>query len=270
MSRWNDDHFESILSGQTPAPPEGQSDQELLRRLETHRAIKDRLRRAFAGVKPDAALEARLRRRLAAADQRSAATVPAAGGSLWSRLRLRRSLAPVLAAAALIVAAAIPLSVLFLQQPAQAAQKEFAAIHGKHQAGGKYLFRAADVAQLAAHLKAELPYEPGIPRVRPGDKVCGCCVDRFLGQPVGSYLLETPQGLVSLIVAQAAPDTLDLSHKIERDGRIIYACGYAECRIAGVRSNGVSYYAVGKLPRETLIDLLMQVVPAAGNSAGGP
>ena len=269
MNHGNEDNFEAMLRGEAATPAEGTLDRDLARRLETHRAIRSRLQRAFAGVRPDAGLEVRLRRRLADAESRSAAP-RTARETFWGRLRVGRPrLVPALAVAALIVAAAIPLSVLFLQQSVQAAQEEFATIHERHQPGGERLFVAADVAEMAAHLRAELPYEAGVPRVRPGDKVSGCCVDRFRGEPAGSYILDTPQGRVSFIVSQAAPETLNLRHQTDRGGRTVFSCGYGDCRMAGVRANGVSYYVVGKMPREALIDLLMQVVPGAGTSGDG-
>ena len=50
MSTLNDGNFESIVGGEKPVPPELAGDTALDRRLAMHRALKDRLHKAFADV----------------------------------------------------------------------------------------------------------------------------------------------------------------------------------------------------------------------------
>jgi len=267
MTRGNEDNFQANIGGQRLGPSGMPGHEGTPLRLEAEQAIRDRVRQAFAEVRPDAAFEARLRRRLAEATSRP--NVAFAGRTRphsW-----RRRLAPALAVAALVALAAIPLSVFLLQEPAVAAEKEFVAIHERHAAGCcDDVLVATDPATLAAHLKSPLAFDPKAPAVRQCDRRCGCHVDQLRGQPVGAYLLETPQGRVSLIVAQADPESLHLGGRTEHQGRTVFICGHGECNIVGTRVDGVSYYAVGKMSRSKLVELLSQVAPSAGNSAPEP
>jgi anti-sigma factor RsiW len=268
MNRGNEDNFQGDIGSQGLGPSGTPGDEGTPLRLEAQQVIRNRLRDAFAEVRPDAAFEARLRRRLAeAAGRPNMASTRRARPQSW-----RRRLAPALAVAALVALAAIPLSVFLLQEPAvAAAEEEFAAIHERHVAGCcEDVFVATDPAALAAHLKSQLAYDPGAPAVRPCDKMCGCCVDQVRGQPVGAYLLETPLGRVSLIIAQADPESLRLGGRTEHEGRTVFVCGHGECNIVGTRAGGISYYAVGKMSRDELVGLLSEVVPSAGNSAPAP
>lgn len=264
MSTLNDDNFESILGGEVPAPPVGGGDAALERRLATHRAIRDRLHSAFADVTPDAAFVERLRQTLASAG-------PAEAPRPASRDRLRRPRRkirfrpwPLMAVAAAAVLVAIPLGVLWLSPgETMAAQKEFARLHALHKAGDATMFRDGDPARMAAYLKKELSYEATVENLRPDETVRGCCVDRFRGQKVASYILQTPQGVISVIVSSQSPEQLRLQHRTERAGRTLWLCRYGDCRIAGIVCNGLSYYAVGNVPPEVLIDLLLRIAPVA-------
>jgi anti-sigma factor RsiW len=258
MSTLNDDNFESILSGDKPVPPELADDAALERRLATHRALKDRLHKAFDDVAPDAAFAERLRQELASADPAK----PASQDRRRVRREVRFRMWPLVAAAAVVVLVAIPLGVLLLgPEEVMAARKEFARLHALHETGDAALFHDEDPARMAAHLKKELSYDATVRSLAPGETVRGCCVDRFRGRKVASYVLETPHGVVSIIVSSESPEQLQLRHRIERSGRTLWRCRHGNCRIAGIVCGERSYYAVGDVPPEVLTDLLLRVAP---------
>jgi hypothetical protein len=78
---------------------------------------------------------------------------------------------------------------------------------------------------------------------------------------VGSYVVETPEGIISIVVVSDKPETLGLSASIQED-EYAYFMGHLEkCNMVSVRIDEYTYCAVGEVPNEYLKSLLMQLLP---------
>ena len=263
MSHLSEEQLESILLGEMPEPPHVAACAACRRRLAERRALRDRLRVAFDGVRPEAALADRVRRQLADAARRHKGPDDAAARP---PVRLRRIVWPIVTLAAVLLVVAVPLGVLLLGPgEAIAAQEEFARLHRRHEAPGATLFTESDPSRLAAYLKRKLDFDPAVLRPGADDTFRGCCVDRFRGRPAAAYVLDTPGGMVSLVVMTATPEELKLRHSKDVDGRTVWFCAHKRCKMAGVRAGTLSYYVVGEVPHDALIDLLLRVVPRSAD-----
>jgi len=168
-----------------------------------------------------------------------------------------------LAAAAAILVVALPLALYFAGPPsAQAAQQELIAIHRLNLADGHGFFSEDEPAKLAAYLKDKLGFVPALPKLNQGIAIRGCCVTHFRGQIVGSYVVNTPRGLISIIVVRDRPDALGMKTRLDRAGRAIWTGAFATNSLAAARMGEFTYCAVGEVPVDSLVDLLAELVLA--------
>ena len=223
MNHFTDEQFEDIIHGVLPEP-EHLTDCGRCRELLAEKtAIAYRLRSAFASVKPDERLVKKIRAQL------TNEAVPKRVQSvkwLWN-IRLRRIAWPVAAAA--VLAIGILLSV-YLMTPASAmaAQAELVKIH-KHNLSAEHKFNSeADPEKLAEYFKSKLGFSPFIPVLGQGMKLRGCCIRHFRGQIVGSYVVDIPQGVISVIVVTDKPQSLGMGDKFERQGRVFWKSSFAQ------------------------------------------
>jgi hypothetical protein len=220
-------------------------------RLEELRAVRQRLQTAFASVKAPSQLAQRLRAAVQAQAEtpRPIHVVPA-----W-RMRVHRWIPAMIAAAALLVA--IP-TFLFLTQPssAQAAQQELVNIHKMNLADGQHFYSEDEPAKLAQYFKDKLGFVPAMPQLNQGVAIRGCCVAHFQGQIVGSYVVDTPRGLISIIAVRATPAELNLTTQTSQNDLRIYQGTFATNQMAAVRVADYTYCAVGEVPQESLTQLL--------------
>lgn len=258
MKRVTDEMFEAMVEGGAAVPADLSGEDR--RRLAEARAVRERLRAAFGGVRPGPELASRLRERLSV-DARASAPAEAEEAVAGLRLRFPRAVWPILAAAAAVLVAAVSLSILLSPGDAIAAQQELALLHASHESPNAELFHDPDPAVMADHLKDRVGFEATVPPLAAGESVRGCCVSRFRREWVASYVLETEQGMVSIVVARVSPDALHFRHRLEREGRTVWACGFEECSMAGLPVGELFYYAIGEAPRDFLIDLLFRIVP---------
>lgn len=220
-------------------------------RLAQRRAIRQRLAAALANVAPSADLAERIRRQSAEA-----------GASGARRHPLVRRLWPALAAAAALLAAVIPLAVYFGSPPPAAAGAELARIHEQNLSHGHNLFTSDDPADLAGYFREELGFAPAVPRLGQGMSMRGCCVSHFRGEPVGSYVVETAHGFVSIIVLKAPAESLEHVGSLQRGPRTYYLAAFAQNRMAAVNMGPYAYCAVGEASHEWLAGLLEELLPA--------
>jgi hypothetical protein len=171
--------------------------------------------------------------------------------------------AALTAAAALILALAIPLTLyLTTPNPAQAAQEELARIHAGNLSAPHGFHADADPAHLAEYLKTQLGFEPATPRLGQGMAMRGCCVAHFKGEAVGSYVVETPRGPLSIIVLPQTPEALGMTQPMEAGGATFWRGGFAANNMVAARYGQYTYCAVGEVPT----DLLAQILLALGLS----
>ena len=249
-----DEQFESILAGAEGEPAE--LDRDDRERLAEARAVRGRLKSAFASTTAGASLA----ERISASLKTAPAPVQSDPARRRRAIRLTWRLAPVgAAAAAMLVAAAL---FNFWSEPAAAGPAELARIHNDNLTAAGEFLAAGDADQIAGHFRKHLGFSP---RILPHDEhtaLKGCCVAEFRGQKAATYLLTAGGRKISVVVTDEMPDAMGLTCKC--------GCGMAECtcfhtgqcdgrNIVSVRIAGRSYTAVGAAPPEQLKDILSRL-----------
>jgi hypothetical protein len=223
-------------------------------RLEGHRAVRGRLQSAFASVSAPTGLADRIR---AAAQTAPQEIVPSARTSAAGRPLARvRRYAWALAAAACVVLATPLLIHLLSPAAAGAAQQELVSIHRMNLSEERDLFSDDKPANLAQYFKDKLGFAPAMPKLNQGMAIRGCCIAHFRGQIVGSYVVDTPRGLISIIAVRQKPAELNLADPIQQDGLTVYRGAFATNQLAATAVGDYTYCAVGEVPSQSLVELL--------------
>jgi len=235
------------------------------------RAVRSRLKSAFASVEGGPALEEQIRHALrhAAASPPPAigvgltaapddARTPAPGAAAPTHFRFPTVPRWLLAAAAMVVLAVV-LPMLWPTTPT--AQAQLASIHQANLAGKTD--HLTEPNAIAANIRNALGFTPLMPRLGQGEKLDGCCVSEFRKKKAASYLLRLPEGAVSIVVTNVSTKQLesDLRKRIERRGRAFLACGHDGCKLVALQIGDQMYFAVGERPHEELVRVLMSLLP---------
>ncbi len=248
MSHMTSEQIEMVLDG-TESPPAHVAECGLCRtRYEQALAVRGRLRQAFASVDADAALKRSVTAciRSADRDRRPRAVVAA-----------YRRIAPSLAAAAAIALVAVSLTLYVSgSRQVQAASAELAQIHQANLMPHAELYGSSDPQRMAAFMKRELGFVPAFPRLGAGMDLRGCCVAYFRNRPVGSYVMATDRGVISIIVLRDKPETLRFAGQVRREGRTYHTGAFARNKMAALEIGGLTYCAVGETDTAWLMELL--------------
>ena len=253
MNHLSDEQLEEVLQGWAPEPDHVACCQQCRTRLEEQRAIRTRLRSAFASVRADNGLIDSIRSSLRPTE---AAAAPCDLERSKPVRRVRRLLWPALAAAAVLVIG-LPLG-LYLVWPGQAAaaEGELWEIHQHGRSSHTDLYVHADPEEVAAYLHDKLGFRPAFPRLGVGMALRGCCVAHFRKKPAGSYVVDTDRGVISIIVVTEKKQVLGLTGSTEYKGRTYAAGSYRKCRMVAIELQGYTYCAVGEVPYAFLAELL--------------
>lgn len=256
MTHLNDEQFDGVLSGQSPEPAHLVQCELCRNRLAEYRALRGRLQSAFASVHAGPSLVASIR------DKARYAPVEIAPGASTGRgrvLHFARWAMPLSAAAVVLIG--VSAFLLFTgPEPAEAATGELYRIHQHALSPHTELYSNDDPEYLAAFLKKELGFKPAVPKLGAGMSLRGCCVTHFRDQPVGSYVVDTPRGVMSVIMVTETPRSLGMKSPVRRGDHTYMAGSFAKCKMVTVRLNGYTYCAVGEVSVEYLTDLLEQLV----------
>lgn len=263
MTHLNETQLEDLLAGQ-PEPQAAQHAETCdacRARLDEARATRERLRSTFAGATASAALRARVQAAMGAEaalgrqphrPHRPHVRILGLPVNRWSGLA---------AAAVLALAVLVPLAMQLAKPGTALATQEFAALHGRnlerHAAGS--MFASEQPGAIAEHLKGRLGFAPAMPADTETAAVCACCVQSFKGNAAATYLVRTPQGVLSVVVIRDPPDALGLPDRHERGGKTYWSDTSAACRVAAVRLGEHTYCAVGQVPVESLVDVLAKL-----------
>ena len=251
--RLTDEQLEAIVCSQAPEPAD--LDAADRARLTEARAVRGRLKSAFASVTAGAALAERISASLrtpVAADQSDTARRRRV-------IRLTWRLAPIAAAAALLIAVAL---LDFGAEPALAGPTELARIHNDNLTPTGRFLAVSDADQIARHFQKHLGFSPRI-RV-PGDRavLVGGCVAEFRGKPAATYLLALGEQRVSVIVTSESPQDMGLVCECGcglSDCTCCHTGQCGDCNIISVRIGDRSYNVVGSVPPEVLKSLLVRL-----------
>jgi hypothetical protein len=258
MNHFTDEQFEDIMQGEDADLTHLGQCQDCQNRLAEKRAIAGRLRLAFNSVRAHPELVDRIRSQLGLTST-SAKTVEPVHRAEPVRFHLR--LWPALAAAAAILLVALPLSLYFgMPSTANAAQAELVKIHRHNLLPDHKFYSEAEPEKLAEYFKSELGFNPRLPKPGQGLALRGCCVRHFRGEVVGSYVVDTPEGVMSVIVVTDKPESLGIKGKFERGQYTYWKSSFAKCDMVSVRIGDYSYCAVGEISREYLTELLSQIL----------
>ncbi len=264
MNHLTNEQFEDIMQGNDIDLTHLNQCQDCRDSLAEKQAIAARLRSAFASVKADDGLADRIRCQI---KQNSEIADSAKSIQHTWTTRLHHKLWPALATAAAILIVLVPLSLFFsLPSAAKAAQAELVMIHQQNLGPHREFYRDADPEKLAEYFKDKLGFTPAFPCTGQGMAIRGCCVAHFKGQIVGSYVVDTPKGVISIIIVTDTPRQIGMTHMPEKTGyeQSLWKSSYAQCNMVTVRLGDYSYCAIGgisKISHKYLKDLLNRLLP---------
>ncbi len=261
MNHLTDEQLEEIMLTESVKPAHLADCAECKERLAEKEALANRLRSAFTNVKAGQKLAEKIRRRLNI--HSNALKFTASRPLLRIRSHWRRCLAIGSVAAALAIAGPI----VFYRtapSPAAAARAELVQIHednvfGRH---GRHEFHSeTDPDKLAQYFKDKLGFTPYMPLLDQGTALRGCCVRHFRGQIAGSYVVDTPSGVMSIVVVTDPAESFGTGGRFEQDGYVFWKSSFAMCDMVTVRLGDYSYCAVGETSHEYLTELLSRLLP---------
>jgi hypothetical protein len=154
---------------------------------------------------------------------------------------------------------------LFAPSSAIAANAELAQIHRMNLDPDHVFFSESDPLKLANYFKKNLGFHPLMPKTHQGLALRGCCVRHFRGKETGSYVVDTPDGIISIIVV---PDTLsDLCMKngFAKNGFQFGKSKFATNNMVSVRIGNYTYCAVGEVSDEYLTGVLVALLADVGS-----
>ena len=248
MTHLTDDQFEDIVQGKAAEPAHVAECGACRDRLAERRAVRQRLQSAFGSVHASPALVARISR--AAAENRPPSRI---------RHLSRRAWATLAAAAAVLVLAVPALMYFSTPNSAVAAQRELVSIHEHNLVAEHEFYSDADPDKIAHYLKTQLGFEPATPRLGQGRAMRGCCVAYFKGQTVGSYVVDTPRGPISVIVVPQTPGDLGMTGTFESGGKTFWSGAFARNSMVAFPLGGYTYCAVGEVPHDLLTSILLDL-----------
>ena len=259
MNHLTDEQFEDIMQGSDADLAHLDQCQDCRERLAEKQAIAARLRSAFVSVEADAGLADRIRGQVSRNNVESIRHT-------WAS-RLHHKVWPGLAAAAAIFIVMVPLS-FYVMTPsaAKAAQAELVMIHQQNLGSHREFYSDADPEKLAEYFKEKLGFSPAFPCTGQGLEIRGCCVAHFKGRIVGSYVVDTPRGIISVIVVGDTPKEMGMTRMPEKKGneQNLWKSSYAQRNMVAVRLSDYSYCAIGEISKisyEYLGNLLGRLLP---------
>ncbi|MCE5326838.1 MAG: hypothetical protein LLG01_10510 [Planctomycetaceae bacterium] len=263
MMHLNAEQFEEALLDEAPHREHLAGCAQCREALAGMRALRERLRTAYEGVRAPAELAARIRRQTVGMSQQHAGQALPLTKPRRHAVRFPRVWRYASLAAAAIVLVAAGLVMQLWPAGATAAQIELAQIHQQNvaamAAGGSNML-CGDMSAMRAFVKARTGCSPLTPCCGAGTNVECCCVQKFRGRPVGCFVLKTPKGPVSLVVVPDKVDTLGMTTSIQVDGHAARGSSAAGSNMLACGVGGYTYCAVGNVDHSQLADVMAQVV----------
>ena len=261
MNHLTNEQLEEIMLAESVKPAHLADCAECRERLAEKKALANRLRSAFGTVKGSEELAEQIRRQLNL--HSSATELQASRPLLRIRSHWRRWLVIGSVAAALAIAGPI-VFYRTASSPVAAARAELVQIHQDNLSGrhGRHEFHSeTDPDKLAQYFKDKLGFAPYMPLPDQGMALRGCCVRHFRGQITGSYVVDTPSGVMSIVVVTDPAESFGTGGRFEQDGYVFWKSSFAMCDMVTVRLGDYSYCAVGETSHEYLTELLSRLLP---------
>jgi len=261
MNHLTDEQLEQALAAGAPFRDHLDACPACRRRLEEHRAVRDRLRTAFASVTAGEDFRARLQHQLASALPEHGQPSQARAPRRASR-GLRFRLWPAVAAAAMLIVA-VPV-VFYLSEPrTAAAADQLAAIHARNLDPEMPLIAPSDPVGMKAFFRKRLGYLPALPESVTDVSIRGCCLCHFRDRAAGTYVVRTGAGPVSIVVLTDALESLGMATSRSKAGDRIARGAKGKCNVVARRIGEYTYCAVGEAPHDVLDELLHKLATPA-------
>ncbi len=249
MNHLTNEQLEEVLQGQKTYTEHLRECQRCAALLTEREILASRLRSAFSAVETNDRLAEQIKKKI------SQESIRFHG----SRIKLfPHWRAWTAAAAALIIIPAVVM--LSVPTRAMAAKAELVNIHTHNVSGNHEFYSQSDPDKLAAYFKENLGFIPSLPRLGQGMEIRGCCVRHFRDRIVGSYVVDTPQGVMSVIVVTDEPQSLGMSKSFEYQDSTFYKGAFSGRNLVAVRLEGYTYCAVGEISSDYLTDLLARLL----------
>ena len=256
MIHLTDEQFEEIMQGIDIDSEHLSSCHLCQSRLEEKQALANRLRSAFNNINPAEKLLHKVRQQvnLSRPEKSFNKTI------FNLHHHWRGWIAAISSAAAVLILVSF---IVYLSAPSQAAaaQAELVKIHQHNISGNHEFYSEAEPEKLAVYFKKNLGFNPRLPEPGRGLALRGCCVRHFQGQITGSYVVDTPEGVMSVIVVTDKPESLGIADKFKHGEHIFWKSAFAKCDMVSVRIGDYTYCAVGEISYEYLTDLLSKLIP---------
>lgn len=220
-------------------------------RLDEMRALKSHLQSAFANVKASEELASKIQTQIKSRMSKAHILLHSSLRRLaWT------------ASAAAVIGLVITIGMLTIKpSAAEAARAELFDIHARNVAGNHEFYSTSDPAKLAEYFTDKLGFTPNLPEPGKGMALRGCCVRHFKDQVVGSYVVDTPEGVMSIVVATDSAESMGMVGNKLDNGRTFYIGDFAQSNMVAIRMGQYSYCAVGEISHDYLIDLLSKLLP---------
>ncbi len=265
MSHLTNEQIDDLLISDA-REPDHLKDCESCRTKVTHRrALGKRVRKAFKSIRADDDLRNRIHTAVAKNLQNASHETAAAP----FRGRTARRLYPFLGAAAAVILVAVPLAhFLGRTTVANASQLELLEIHHHNLSEHSDMMTDLDPESVEAYFEEHLDHAPDLIVTGAGLTLCGCRVQTFRGQPVGSYLVETSRAKVTVIALREMPEALGMKELVDLSTPDVPIWGATCecCNMAAARVNGRTYYALGEASHEELNLVLRKLAQAASSN----
>ena len=225
-------------------------------RLKEKQALAARLRNAFADIAPSEELAKKIRNQLALGSQKE--TEPNEPRIVNLTHRWKRWATTFSSIAAILVVGLI-LKVTLVPTPAYAGLVK---IHQHNLSEGHDFLTQADPNAVAAYFREQLGFNPRLPELTHGLQLRGCCVNHFQGSIVGSYVVDTPQGFITVVAVEDQPTSLGMATLSQDDEHTYYHSQFAKCDMVAVRIDDYTYCAIGQISPIYLQSLLDKLLPS--------
>ncbi len=258
MNHLTNEQLEQILQGIDDHSDHLKDCENCRARLEEKKAIASRLRKAFENVSPKEELVQTIKRQINM--QSDPSWQKRTMNLLGFKAHWKGWATAVSAMAALFIMAPVFIGLMY-PSSAMAAQKELVNIHKSNLSEDLEFHSEADPEKLAEFFKEKLGFNPRMPNTGHGLALRGCCVRHFQEQVVGSYVVDTPEGVMSIVVVTDSPELIGIDEKFELGGYTYFKSSFAMCDMVSVRIGDYSYCAVGEVSHNYLTELLSRLLP---------
>jgi hypothetical protein len=255
MTHLTDEQIESILQGESLKTDHLNSCELCQSRLKEKQALATRLKTAFAGVVPSEMLAQKIRSQ--SASNAPTEHMPDAPRLLNVTYRWRKWAGTLSTVAAMLLLGLL-LKATLMPSPAYA---DLVEIHQHNLVQGSDYVAQTDPNILAAHFQKTLGFNPRIPELNQGLQLRGCCIKHFKDHVVGSYVVDTPEGIISIVAVQDEPAAMDMKIRSKVRGHTYFHSQFAKCDMIAVRIENYTYCGIGEVSPDYLQTLLEKLMP---------